>query len=828
MSSEMLLAEVARLDFASRPGKNSTRLSGLPLAAGRLLWLVLVLGATALFTLGMPARADELRQQYAGSFPADLSVEHNGVVHLSMWQYNHQFFADWGAEQLVHLGVLEGDALVAVDGVPVRFAPGQALPDGWLAGPIGSLVAITVRTGDGPARTYSLLRGGPGADSLAALGITGDFVYNFAMATEILFAAVFIAIGAVIFWRRSDDWLALLASASSIMLFVGASSPVISITRATPSAGDRLDEWFLLAIVSLLTFLYLFPGGRFFQRWTAGAAALLALWVIIAPLVPDLYPWHLDPLPDLALIFITIGSGVLAQVLRYRTLQDTRARLQTKWVLFGVGAATAGLVAKYWLQVVDWPPPTVLVVTMYNLIFYPPALLLQMLLPLGMLFAIVRYRLFDIDTIINRTLVYGSLTAVVFGLYVLIVTLLGALFQTSTNLVLSLPATAVAAVIFQPLRERLQRAVNRLMYGERDEPYSVISRLGTRLEGAFEPSAVLPAIVETVAQALKLPYVAITLREGEQVKVGAQYGTGSGDLLRLPLTYAGANIGEMLLAPRSPGEEFTPGDRKLLQQLAQQAGAAANAVLLHDDLERSRRRIVEAREEARRKLGSDLHDGVGHRLAGLLRRQELAASLLQRDPAAAEATLREVASQTRSAIDNVRQLAHKLHPPELELLGLAGALRERVQQLGYEGAEALRITVDAPQVLPPLPVAVEVAAYYIAQEALTNVTRHAGATHVSVRLHAEAWSGQDAASSGAATGEQPATRALQLEVVDDGKGLPAEQTDGQGKPGLGLASMRERAAELGGKVTIEPRPGGGTIVFAWLPCPVCPPDEPKE
>ena len=195
---------------------------------------------------------------------------------------------------------------------------------------------------------------------------------------------------------------------------------------------------------------------------------------------------------------------------------------------------------------------------------------------------------------------------------------LEALLQTHGDWLVALPATVVVAVLFQPLRERLQRAVNRLMYGDRDDPYAVISRLGRRLETAFQPAAVLPATVETVAQALKLPYAAITLRQEEGWQVVAQYGTRQGEPLRLPLVYAGATIGELWLAPRSPGEPFTANDHRLLADLARQAGVAAHTVLLHTDLERSRQRIVVAREEARRKLGSDLHDGLGHRLAGLL------------------------------------------------------------------------------------------------------------------------------------------------------------------------------------------------------------------
>jgi len=166
-------------------------------------------------------------------------------------------------------------------------------------------------------------------------------------------------------------------------------------------------------------------------------------------------------------------------------------------------------------------------------------------------------------------------------------------------------------VLVQPLRQRLQRGVNRLLYGERDEPYAVLSRLGRRLEGTLAPDAVLPAIVETVAGALKLPYAAIALREGECLAVVAAFGQPVGDPLRLPLVYRHEAVGELLLAPRAPGEPFSPADRRLLDDLARQAGVAAHAVRLTADLQRSRERLVTLREEERRRLRRDPHDGLG-------------------------------------------------------------------------------------------------------------------------------------------------------------------------------------------------------------------------
>ncbi len=239
-----------------------------------------------------------------------------------------------------------------------------------------------------------------------------------------------------------------------------------------------------------------------------------------------------------------------------------------------------------------------------------------LLIPLSIAFAILHSRLWDIDIVINRTLVYGALTASVVGIYVLVVGGLGTLLQAQGNLVISLLATGLVAILFQPLRIRLQRAVNRLMYGERDDPYGVLSRLGQRLGATLAPDAVLSVIVETVAQALKLPYVAITLQQEQASPIAASYGKAVEPLLHLPLLYQSEHVGELLLAPRARGETFTPADHRLLNDLARQVGVAAHAVQLTTDLQLSRERLVTTREEERRRLRRDLHDGLGPTLAG--------------------------------------------------------------------------------------------------------------------------------------------------------------------------------------------------------------------
>jgi signal transduction histidine kinase len=398
--------------------------------------------------------------------------------------------------------------------------------------------------------------------------------------------------------------------------------------------------------------------------------------------------------------------------------------------------------------------------------------------------------------LINRALVYGTLTVSIVGLYVLAVVSLGTLLQGQGNLFISLLATGLIAVLFQPLRLRLQRAINRLMYGERDMPYTVISRLGQRLEATLAPEAVLPTIVETVAQALKLPYAAITLKQQGELALEASYGLPKEGLTHLPLVYQNEQVGELLLAPRTPGEPFTPADQRLLDDLLRQAGVAVHAMRLTrelkrltQDLQQARERLVSTREEERRRLRRDLHDGLGPQLSSQTLLLTSAQMLLRRDPDETEAILKSAVTQAQEAISDIRRLVYALRPPALDDLGLVAAIQEQINQ---NRASGVAFSFEAPEHLPPLPAAVEVACYRIAQEGLTNVVRHAHAHSCTVHL---------------TSGEQ-----LIIEIIDDGQGLPPAY-----RCGVGLTSMRERAEELGGSWLVEAGVHGGTRVQAQLP-----------
>ncbi len=414
--------------------------------------------------------------------------------------------------------------------------------------------------------------------------------------------------------------------------------------------------------------------------------------------------------------------------------------------------------------------------------------------------AILKYRLYDIDILINRTLVYGGLTAITMGIYILIVGYISKLLRVQNNSIIPFLATGLVAVMFQPLRQRLQGLVNRMMYGERDDPFSVISQLNAKLEAAIQPEVVLPTLVETVAQALKLPFVAIEIGNPEAVEVVAKTGQPQQDYENFPLTHQSEVIGNLVVACRGPGESFNDSELKLLWNIARQAGAAVHAVQLTADLRRSRQRLVTAREEERRRLRRDLHDGLGPVLASQSLKIAAASQLLEADPAKAKQLLEEIDSQNEATLEEIRELVYALRPPALDELGLAGAIRDFSAGLSLNANSSTELQIDILEPngeLPPLPAAIEVAAYRIVTEALTNVSRHSNAHHCEVYLNIETIN---------------ASRFFLLEIADDGEGLPLKR-----KPSVGMTSMRERAEEIGGNVQIESKNDRGTRVSARLP-----------
>ena len=652
---------------------------------------------------------------------------------------------------------------------------------------------------------------------LHTAGFSLDFYATYVVIFQTSCAGIWFFIGIVIFWRKSDNLMALFVALFLVTYAAGISETVEPLAKLYPVWQLPVQSLGVLSTTSFGLFFYLFPDGRFVPRWTRWLAGLwIAVQVIFLIFPSFVFPTiqfgftAFSPLPWNILFFGFIGSMVFVQVYRYRRISDSVQRRQSRWVIFGVSFSLLGFVTIILLSTFAQAGST----TGTHPFFYGGiiAYLCQLLIPLSIAIAVLRSQLFDIEVLINRSLVYGILTVCVVGTYITLVFGLGTVFRSSENVFISLFVTALIAVLFQPLRAWLQRRVNQFMYGERDVPYQVIARLGQRLEATLEPSAVLPTLVETVASALKLPYVAIRIQQDDIWMFIASSGKARERILSLPLSYAGEKIGELVLASR-PGEKaFAPTDLDLLTTLARQAGVAVHTVLLTTELERSRQRIVAAREEGRRRLGSDLHDGLGHQLTGLLLKTELAISFLHEDQGTLRILLNELHAQIKTSVEGVRSVAHRLHPPELELFGLTQAIQETAGQYQGIGKDGMRVEVHIPHKLASVPLAVEVAAYYIVGEALTNASRHASASICRLSLQllessipAQKFPGGDK------------TQLLEVEICDDGCGLAGER--GGNQVGLGILSMRERASELGGTCIIEQVSTGGTRVYARLPCP---------
>jgi signal transduction histidine kinase len=388
--------------------------------------------------------------------------------------------------------------------------------------------------------------------------------------------------------------------------------------------------------------------------------------------------------------------------------------------------------------------------------------------PTAAVIAIVRYGLYDISLLIHRSLLYGSLTVVLLLVYLGVMVGAGELFTNDAEVI----GVVAAGLVFAPIRSWMQRKLDRWLFGERADPYAALSTLSEKLERSQD---VLPTVAQTVAESLKLPYVAI--RGGA---VLAEHGRSRGwPQLRFPMTYRGSVVGDLVVEPRAPDERLSDQELSLLVDLARSTAPAAQSIKLTADLQLARERLVRAREEERLRLRRDLHDGVGPALVGIrLQLRALRRSLGD--------VLDPVLGDIDSTAGEVRRLVDGLRPPILDQ-GLALAVRDEAARFNGD----LRVQVEAEEI-DGLSAAVEVAAYRIVAEALTNSARHSGASTCVITVRAD--------------GD------LVVEIVDDGRGVAADA-----RPGVGLDSMRERCAELGGSCTVGPAQPHGTRVVARIP-----------
>jgi signal transduction histidine kinase len=686
------------------------------------------------------------------------------------------------------------------DAVPLRDAPATGQGWGIVTSAVVSQRLWSPRTHPGPAAGVLLAVTGVAASfTLAALlrSPQAPPEVTLGYGTALAYVVPYALVGAFLVVRRPDlpfGWL--LASCAGV---VAVGTAVASQSYAALSRGAEGRAWEFGCLLGSVQFLPVavqglvnvrFPSGRVTSRFGRVLDRLLVVGIVlglvggllgdssltlervdgttrtvsnpltVGTLVGEVASAFTVAIPLVILVGIVAGLGVVRRAWKATGLE----RDQLRWRAFGVVLA----LALFPLAVTEALPVGVDVVD--GLVFTT-----TLVIP------IVRYRLWAIDTIIRRSAAYLLVTVLVAGIFAALAAGVAAFAGERVGLV---TAVAIAALVVGPALRRSQRLVDELFYGHRSDPYRVLSELSQRLDAMAAPGAVLQTVVTAVADSLRLPYVAIE-RPGDG-SVWAQHGdrqSTDAQLGRWPLVSQGTPVGTLVAAPR-PGEpSLDARDCGVLADLARQAGASVHAEALTADLVASRQRLVEAREEERRRLRRDLHDGLGPLLTSIglnldaLRTQ---LSVGSGDPGPLLARAKDASSQ---AISDLRTMVYSLRPPALDDLGVVGAVTAYVRRIA--GGSTLDIEVDSPG-LPALPAAVEVALFRIAVEGVTNVVRHAGARACHVRL---------TAADGSAV----------VEVLDNGA------ADVPWRPGVGIVTMRERVSELGGILEIGPTAAGGRL-----------------
>ena len=657
----------------------------------------------------------------------------------------------------------------------------------------------------------------------AHAGDTVDRTSAIALSATIAFVAV---TGCVLALARPDNrvgWLVVLAAAAWGLGEGGYDIGVRGIVTAPGSvagagafavagAALRAIGWLAAALVVPVVF----PDGRLpgprwrWLGWTlVGALAATSIGTALAPDVESAElraaGWH-NPLPlpealagigdplaslSLPLMAVTIGGGVAAMVLRWRRGDASRRR---QLLILAVAAALPVVIIPTALGA-NWPS------WVFAAAVAP--------LPLAVAVAILTGGVFDIATVANRSLVWGTLSAAIVGIYVLVITGTGALLGDTGARWLPWLGTGVVAVSFAPLRNALHAAANRVTYGRWREPYEVLAGLSPRIEAASDADRLLRDVVAELRYTLGLTRVALRDAHGGVVAGGPDAAVDQppqwtdGPPSVIALTAYGRPAGELRFT--EPASPLRAADRRLLDDLAAQLALLMHARALTGDLRRARERLVLAREEERRRLRRDLHDGLGPALAGLMLKVDSARALVPADPAGAARDLLVVRDDIQNTVVDVRRLVEGLRPPAIDELGLGPALTEAVGRLASRAGTRVEVSIAEP--LPAVPAAVEVAIYRIVCEAVTNAVRHAAATTCRVTV---------AARDGGLTAT----------VTDNGVGLRPGPPATERPAGNGLATMRERAEELGGTLAVEGAgDGGGTRVTAVLPLPAAAPEE---
>jgi signal transduction histidine kinase len=507
----------------------------------------------------------------------------------------------------------------------------------------------------------------------------------------------------------------------------------------------------------------------------------------------------------LVLLILTCSAGMLSRFRR----AGSEEREQLKWFLYVVALVCldvliaipfGALTHSHWVGDIEWT------LGAYAVAFG---------LPVAATIAILKYHLYDIDVVINKSVVFGAMAAFITAVYVAIVVGLGGLFGSGSrpNLALSIIATAIVAVAFQPVRERVQRLANRLVYGKRATPYDVLSQFSRRVADVYSSEDVLPRMARVLGEGTGASRADVWIRLGDSIAPAASWPSDdgpapsrvaiTGQLLptiaglsrMVPVRHQGQLLGALSINKR-PGEALTPIEEKLLADLASQAGIVLQSVRLSAELQArlteisqqaielraSRQRIVAAQDAERRRLERNIHDGAQQNLVALTVKLRLAANLAKRDPERARVSIKLLESESEQALDTLRALARGIYPPLLRESGLATALRAEAEKMPLPAT----ISADDVRRYPP---EVEAAVYFVCLEALQNVSKHARASRVKIKIRSVA-------------------RELLFEVTDDGAGFDVAKD----APGSGLRNMTDRIEGIGGRLEIRSTAHQGTTV----------------
>ncbi len=648
--------------------------------------------------------------------------------------------------------------------------------------------------------------------------------------------------------RNPVGWLFILAGAAMTTATAGHQYAIHAVYAApgslpAPLVAAWLGSWtFMVSIPPLTVFLpLLFPTGRLASRrlripaWIMlGLFVALVLTLAIPPLnvATSVTPdgnlagaftsqsggprGPIDLLSGQLLIAMGLSALVAIASLVFRFVRSRGdEREQLKWFLFAAAVMVLALVLS--LITHDMPADSLIA----NIV--PPFFMAAVLgLPVATGVAILRYRLYDIDVVISRTLVYGALAAFITAVYVGIVVGVGTLVGSGgqPNLVLSIIATAIVAVAFQPVRERLQKVANRVVYGKRATPYEVLSEFSQRVAETYAADEALPRMATVLAEGTGAERATVWLRMGDHLRPEASWpppestnGVAplqapeavaiTGDTVPdipgadkvVPVRHQDELLGALSVSKRR-GESLTPVEEKLLGDLAAQAGLVLKNVGLTDellqrldDLRASRQRLVAAQDDERRRLERNLHDGAQQNLVALKVKLGLAEMFTGKDAARARQLLAELKDDTDETLDTLRDLARGIYPPLLADKGLAAALEAQ--------ARKATLPVDlATDGVGRYPQEVEAAVYFCVLEALQNIQKYAAASRATVRLS-----------------ERNGTVAF--EVEDDGRGFVTATA----RRGAGMTNMADRLDALGGNIDVESGPGAGARVRGTIPVP---------